>query len=111
MQAPETQVKDIRRPGPAAPALRRIHARLSPRATWSSRELARILLRMLVRALVPEDAPIIIEINEMLERRRGAKIAAKGLYRDNYTYVAVTEQNHLPVELGCKSPYGCRCGD
>lgn len=57
--------------------------RVLSRAMWSSRELARILLVLLVRTFVPEDAPVIMGIDETLERRRGAKIAAKGLYRDN----------------------------
>lgn len=57
--------------------------RVLSRATWSSRELARRLLLRLVCTFVPEDQPVILGIDETLERRRGAKIAAKGLYRDN----------------------------
>lgn len=57
--------------------------RVLSRARWSSRELARILLLRLVRTFVPEDAPVIVGMDETLERRRGKKIAAKGLYRDN----------------------------
>ena len=57
--------------------------RVLSRARWSSRALARILFLRLVRVFVPSDAPVVVGIDETLERRRGAKIAAKGLYRDN----------------------------
>lgn len=52
------------------------------RAQWSSRALSRILLLLLVSIFVPADAPIIVGLDETIERRRGAKIAAKGMYRD-----------------------------
>src|ERR1700759_4939279 len=50
--------------------------RLLNRNTWSSRELARRLLRLLVSRLIPH-GPIVVGIDDSLERRRGAKIAAK----------------------------------
>jgi hypothetical protein len=56
--------------------------RVLNRATWSSRVLSRLLLHLLIRLFVPEDAPIVVGIDETIERRRGAKIAAKGIYRD-----------------------------
>src|SRR6266581_8458479 len=56
--------------------------RVLNRATWSSRALSRLLLRLLIQLFVPEDTPIIVGIDETIERRRGAKIAAKGIYRD-----------------------------
>jgi DDE superfamily endonuclease len=56
--------------------------RVLNRARWSSRALSRILLHLLVRMFVPEGAPIVVGIDETIERRRGAKIAAKGIYRD-----------------------------
>ena len=56
--------------------------RVLNRATWSSRALSRILLRLLVRAFVPPDAPVVVGLDDHIERRRGAKIAAKGIYRD-----------------------------
>ena len=55
--------------------------RVLSRAKWSSRMAARILLRALARAFAAEGA-ILIGIDETLERRRGDKIAAKGVYRD-----------------------------
>jgi hypothetical protein len=56
--------------------------RVLNRATWSSRSVSRILLHLLVAAFVPADAPIVVGLDEHIERRRGAKIAAKGIYRD-----------------------------
>ena len=56
--------------------------RVLNRARWSSRALSRILLRALVAAFVPRDAPVVIAVDDHIERRRGAKIAAKGIYRD-----------------------------
>jgi hypothetical protein len=56
--------------------------RVLNRAKWSSRALSRLLLRVLLKLFVPEDAPIVVGIDETIERRRGAKIAAKGIYRD-----------------------------
>ena len=56
--------------------------RVLNRAKWSSHTLSRILLRLLLRAFVPADAPIVIGLDDHIERRRGEKIAAKGIYRD-----------------------------
>jgi len=56
--------------------------RVLNRAQWSSRALSRIVLLLLVSIFVPADAPIIVGLDETIERRRGAKIAAKGIYRD-----------------------------
>jgi hypothetical protein len=58
----------------------RYHRVLS-RASWSSREASRILLGLLVEAFVGE-GPLILGIDETLERRWGQKISAKGVYRD-----------------------------
>jgi hypothetical protein len=56
--------------------------RVLNRAKWSSRNLSRILLRMLVQAFVPKDQPLVLGLDDHIERRRGEKIAAKGIYRD-----------------------------
>jgi hypothetical protein len=56
--------------------------RVLNRDHWSSRTLSRILLGLLLRAFVPADAPVVVGIDETIERRRGGKIAAKGIYRD-----------------------------
>jgi hypothetical protein len=56
--------------------------RVLNRARWSSRALSPILLALLVRAFVPATGPVLVGLDDTIERRRGAKIAAKGIYRD-----------------------------
>src|SRR5829696_7848858 len=58
----------------------RYHRVLS-RDRWSGLAVSRTLLGLLAAAFVP-DGPLLIGIDETVERRRGAKIAAKGIYRD-----------------------------
>jgi hypothetical protein len=41
-----------------------------------------VLLGLLVEAFVPEGSPLVVGIDETLERRWGKRIAAKGVYRD-----------------------------
>jgi hypothetical protein len=55
--------------------------RVLNRARWSGLSASRVLLSLLVTVLVPS-GPLLVGIDETLERRRGAKIAAKGIYRD-----------------------------
>ena len=49
----------------------RYHRVLS-RASWSSREASRVLLGLLVERFVPE-GPLVVGIDETLERRRGRR--------------------------------------
>jgi hypothetical protein len=56
--------------------------RVLNRARGSSREVSRRLLRLLVETFVPVDGPVVVGMDETIERRRGAQIAAKGIYRD-----------------------------
>ena len=55
--------------------------RVLNRAVWSSLELSRRLLCVLLDSFVPE-GPIVLGLDDTIERRRGAKIRAKGIYRD-----------------------------
>ncbi len=55
--------------------------RVLNRSRWPGRAAARCLLGLLVRAFVP-DGPVVIGIDETIERRWGAKIKARGIYRD-----------------------------
>jgi DDE superfamily endonuclease len=55
--------------------------RVLSRAVWSSLGASRILLGLLVASFAP-DGPLVLGIDETIERRRGAKIAAAGIYRD-----------------------------
>ena len=52
------------------------------RAVWSPRQAARILLMLLLQHLDQGDGPLVFGIDETLERRRGPKIKARGVYRD-----------------------------
>jgi DDE superfamily endonuclease len=55
--------------------------RVLNRARWSSLAVARVLLGMVVHTFAPA-GPVVIGIDDTLERRRGEKIKAKGIYRD-----------------------------
>ena len=56
--------------------------RILNRATWSSRAAAGQLLILLIKAFVPSGAPVVIGIDDTIERRWGPKISARGIYRD-----------------------------
>ena len=51
------------------------------RAVWAGLEVSAILLRLLLKTFDSGDA-LVFGIDESIERRRGEKIAAKGIYRD-----------------------------
>src|SRR5256714_981053 len=55
--------------------------RVLNRARWSALQAARVLLRMLVTTFAP-GGELVIGIDDTIERRRGEKIKAKGIYRD-----------------------------
>ncbi len=56
--------------------------RVLNRAHWSSRAVSHRLLWALVRVFVGADAPVVVGLDDTIERRWGAKIAARGIYRD-----------------------------
>jgi DDE superfamily endonuclease len=56
--------------------------RVLNRAAWSSRAAARQLLLLLVRTFVPAGTPVVIGLDDTIERRWGPKIRARGIYRD-----------------------------
>lgn len=55
--------------------------RVLNRASWSPLAASRILLGLLIAAFAPE-GPLLVALDDTIERRRGAHIAAKGIYRD-----------------------------
>lgn len=55
--------------------------RVLSRARWSAREAAHRLLVQLADRFVPE-GPVVIGIDDTIERRWGPKIQARGIYRD-----------------------------
>lgn len=50
-------------------------------AHWDSRAIARKLLSLILERLLPA-GPVIVGIDDTIERRWGKKIAARGIYRD-----------------------------
>jgi hypothetical protein len=58
-----------------------VYHRVLSHARWCPRALTRRLLLLLVAAFVP-DGPVVVGLDDTIERRRGACIAAKGIYRD-----------------------------
>jgi hypothetical protein len=56
--------------------------RILNRAAWSSRAAAHQLLLLLVNVFVPAGAPVVIGLDDTIERRWGPRIRARGIYRD-----------------------------
>jgi hypothetical protein len=56
--------------------------RVFNRAQWSALQGAKILFGLLIKVL-PHWVPLIVLIDETIERRKGKKIKAKGCYRDS----------------------------
>ena len=55
--------------------------RVLNRAVWSSLAVSQVLLGLLINAFAPAGT-IVMGLDDTIERRRGAKIRAKGIYRD-----------------------------
>jgi hypothetical protein len=55
--------------------------RLLNRARWSGREIGRRLLLLLIAAFA-STGPVVVGIDDTIERRWGARITARGIYRD-----------------------------
>lgn len=55
--------------------------RVLNRAVWSALTASRILLGLLISVFAPT-GPLVFGIDDTIERRRGDKILAKGIYRD-----------------------------
>jgi DDE superfamily endonuclease len=90
----------------------RYHRVLS-RASWSSLAASRVLLGLLVEAFVPEGSPLIVGIDETLERRYGRKISARGVYRDpvrstHETFVKSSGLRWVCVMLLVEIPWALR---
>jgi hypothetical protein len=56
--------------------------RILNRAAWSSRAAASRLLLLLIASFLPAGAPVVIGLDDTIERRWGGKISARGIYRD-----------------------------
>jgi hypothetical protein len=55
--------------------------RVLNRGRWSARQTAAVLLKRLVDAFVPS-GPVIVGLDDTIERRRGRKLTARAIYRD-----------------------------
>ena len=71
--------------------------RVLSRARWDSLAASKILFGLLIK-LLPSGWPIIIAVDETLERRRGKKIKAKGAYRD----AVASSQSRVVISFGLK---------
>lgn len=49
---------------------------------WSAKKLSEVLLRLLVNAFIPKGQPLVFGLDDTIERRWGAKISKRGIYRD-----------------------------
>lgn len=67
------------------------------RAKWSPLRASRVVLNELIRQYVPV-GPILIGVDDTIERRRGKKISAKGIYRDPVR----SSQGHLVKTSGLR---------
>lgn len=90
----------------------RYHRVLS-RAKWSTMEVSRVLLELLVEAFVPEGEPLVVGVDETLERRQGKKIRAKGIYRDPVRsshghFVKASALRWVCLTLLAPVPWACR---
>jgi hypothetical protein len=86
--------------------------RVLSRAAWSARAASRILLGLLVRTFVPT-GPIVLALDDTLERRRGRRIAATRMYRDpvrsSHTHtITVSALRWLSVMLLVPVPWARR---
>jgi DDE superfamily endonuclease len=55
--------------------------RVLNRARWSCLKASRVLLHLLISTFAP-DGPLVFGLDDTIERRRGEKIRARGIYRD-----------------------------
>ena len=68
------------------------------RAVWSSLRLSRVLLTLLIQHLAQGDGQLAFGIDETIERRRGSRIRAKGIYRD----AARSSRSHFAKASGLR---------
>lgn len=67
------------------------------RAVWSGLEVSAILLKLLLKTF-EGGGPLVFGIDETIERRRGEKIAAKGIYQDGVR----SSQSHFVKASGLR---------
>jgi hypothetical protein len=72
--------------------------RVLNRAQWSPWLLSKLLLDLIIRFFVPAGMPLLLAVDETLERRRGRKIKYKGWFRDPIRSTV----NHVSKSLGIR---------
>jgi hypothetical protein len=72
--------------------------RVLNRDQWSPWVLSKKLLDLIISIFLPAGVPLILAIDETLERRRGSKIKYKGWFRDAIRSTA----NHVSTSLGIR---------
>ena len=56
--------------------------RVLNRAIWSALGVSKILLGLLITAFLPPESPLVVAVDDHLERRYGRHVACKGRYHD-----------------------------
>lgn len=87
--------------------------RVLNRVKWSTLAASRRLLYLLLQAFVPQ-GPVLMALDDTIERRRGARIAAKGIYRDpvrssHSHFVKASGLRWLCLMLVAPIPWAGRC--
>jgi hypothetical protein len=72
--------------------------RVLNRDRWSPWVLSKLLLALIIHLCLPAGAPLILAIDDTLERRRGSKIKYKGWFRDPIRSTV----NHVSKSLGIR---------
>ena len=72
--------------------------RVLNRAQWSPWILSNLLLALIIRSFVPAGMPLLLAVDDTLERRRGPKIKYKGWFRDPIRSTV----NHVSKSLGIR---------
>lgn len=86
--------------------------RILSRARWSCRRASGVLLGLLVERFAPA-GPLVVGIDDTIERRWGAKITARGIYRDPVRssrgfFVKVSGLRWLSLSLLAEVPWAAR---
>lgn len=91
--------------------------RVLNRARWSARAASALLLRLLLKQFAGQghdrDDPLVVGLDETIERRWGPKIKARGIYRDPVRsskghFVKASGLRWISMMLLCEIPWAAR---
>jgi hypothetical protein len=77
--------------------------RVLNRAVWSPLHLSRILLGLVIDAFVAADQPLVMAVDDTLERRFGRQVAHKGIYHDAVPRSFGSSGAGCPIAPSCSS--------